>query len=278
MTQWRRRKMNWLRTARNISEGRPSTRDAALGNSVSTFTAVSRNSADSPHSSSAQWLASIRTTEGCDVAIRTVGSTWFLLLAVVLAHKSFGLTVRINTTDFDPTVWPALLSNVCLFLFYLMLWWLMLIRPAPMARTEGVLPLLVAFAGGYLPWGIPLLAPDGASASQSLSSALLVVTGTTLMVVSIFHLGRSFSIVPQARKLVRTGPYAIVRNPLYLAEAIAIFGALLQYYSTVTLLLFLVHLVLQVRRIFYEENLLQHTFADYEGYTKSTFRLVPYVW
>jgi len=53
---------------------------------------------------------------------------------------------------------------------------------------------------------------------------------------------------------------------------------LLQYYSTVTLLLFLVHLVLQVRRIFYEENLLQHTFADYEGYTKSTFRLVPYVW
>ena len=240
--------------------------------------AAGRNSADSPHSSPALWLACIRTADGCDVAIRTVGSAWFLLLAVVLACKVFGLTVRINAIDFDPTVWSALLSSVCLFLFYLTLWWLMLIRPAPTARTKGVLPSLIAFTGGYLPWAIPLLAPDGTSASQSLLSALLIVIGTTLMVISIFHLGRSFSIVPQARNLVRTGPYAIVRNPLYLAEAIAIFGALLQYYSTVTLLLFLVHLVLQVRRIFYEESLLQHTFADYEGYAKSTFRLVPYVW
>jgi len=270
--------MNWLRTARNISDGRSATRDVVLGALMNMFMTAGRSSAKSPRSSPSLWLDRIRTTEGCDVAIRTAGSAWFLLLAVVLACKAFGLTVRINGPDFDPIVWSALLSRVCLFLFYLTLWWLILIRPAPTARTEGVLPLLVAFAGGYLPWAIPLLAQDGASASQGLLSALLIVIGTALMVVSIFHLGRSFSIVPQARNLVRTGPYAIVRNPLYLAEALAIFGALLQYYSPLTLLLFLVHLVLQVRRIFYEENLLQHTFADYEGYAKSTFRLVPYVW
>jgi protein-S-isoprenylcysteine O-methyltransferase Ste14 len=227
---------------------------------------------------SSLWLARIRRAERYDVAIRAIGSAWFLFLALALARKAFGLTIRISAADVDPAVWPTLLSSVCLFLFYLALWWLMLNRPAPTARTDGVLPSLVAFAGGYLPWAIPLLAPGGTSASQSLLSALLIVTGTTLMVVAISHLGRSFSIVPQARSLVRTGPYAIVRNPLYLAEEIAILGALLQYYSPVTLLLLLAHLVLQVRRIFYEEKLLKYTFADYEDYAKTTFRLVPYVW
>jgi protein-S-isoprenylcysteine O-methyltransferase Ste14 len=250
----------------------------SLGNLVDTFRSSNRHSTDSSRSSAALWLARIRTTEGCDVAVRAFGSAWFLFLAIALACRVFELTARINAADIDPAVWPTLLSSVCLFLFYLTLWWLMLIRPTPTARTDGVLPSLVAFAGGYLPWAIPLLAPGGASASQSLLSALLVVTGTTLMVVAIFHLGRSFSIVPQARSLVQTGPYAIVRNPLYLAEEIAILGALLQFYSTVTLLLLLAHFVLQVRRIFYEESLLRHAFADYENYAKTTFRLVPYVW
>jgi protein-S-isoprenylcysteine O-methyltransferase Ste14 len=59
------------------------------------------------------------------------------------------------------------------------------------------------------------------------------------MVVVIFHLGRSFSVVPQARGLVRGGPYSFVRHPLYLAEEIALLGILLQFYSLATLTLFL---------------------------------------
>ena len=73
-------------------------------------------------------------------------------------------------------------------------------------------------------------------------------------------------------------PAPICCASVFLIPSFAILGALLQYYSTVTLILFLAHLVLQVRRIFYEENLLKHTFADYEDYAKTTFRLVPYVW
>jgi protein-S-isoprenylcysteine O-methyltransferase Ste14 len=180
--------------------------------------------------------------------------------------------------DFSPVGWPALLSGVCLFLCYLSLWWLMLIRPVPTAQTDGVLPSLVAFAGGYLPWTIPLLAPAGASVSQNLVSAALIVVGTALMLVAIFHLGRSFSIVPQARSLARTGPYAVVRNPLYFAEELAILGVLLQYYSPATLFLFLTHGALQIGRIFYEESLLRRTFADYDDYARSTSRLIPYIW
>ncbi len=233
---------------------------------------------DRRRSSSALWLARLRAIEGYDVALRSLGSGWFLLLALVFIRKAIGLVADMNIINFRPLEWSELASSICLVLFYLSLWWLMVIRPAPKARTDGLLPSLIAFAGGYLPWTIPMLAPASVSANRNFLSAALVSIGATLMVVAIFHLGRSFSIVPQARSLVRTGPYAVVRNPLYLAEEVAILGVLLQYFSPVTLLIFLIHGALQVRRVFYEEKLLQSVFIDYHDYARSTFRMIPYVW
>jgi protein-S-isoprenylcysteine O-methyltransferase Ste14 len=179
---------------------------------------------------------------------------------------------------FGPAEWIACFSRSCLVLFYLMLWWLMLLRPLPIARSCGWRPSLIAFVGTYLPWIVVLLARGDASAGRNLASALLLLVGTGLMMVVIVHLGRSFSIVPQARRLVTTGPYAIVRNPLYLAEEIALLGMLLQFWSLATLVVLMAHGALQVRRIFYEEGLLRHSFADYDVYARTTPRLVPCIW
>jgi protein-S-isoprenylcysteine O-methyltransferase Ste14 len=236
------------------------------------------NSAAPPGRPSTRWLSRLRATPGYDPAVRVLGSAWFLVLAIVLATKVFAHAAAMSLADFGPTGWPELLASVCLFLFYMALWWLILIRSSPAARTDGALPSFIAFAGTFLPWTIVLFAPGEASTGRSLASAVLLLIGTALMVVIILHLGRSFSITPQARRLVRTGPYAVVRNPLYLAEEIAILGTLLQFYSPVTLLLFLTHCVLQVCRMFYEEKLLRHSFSEYDDYAKSTARLIPYVW
>ena len=216
--------------------------------------------------------------QGIRSAVRVLGGSWFLLLALTVAMSAYTHARSMSIADLGPTGWPALFSSVCMFLFYLALCWMVLHRPSPVARTVGVLPSLTAFVGSYLPWSIVLLAPENTSAVQKLASAALLLTGTVLMVVVLAHLGRSFSIVPQARSLVRTGPYAVVRNPLYLVEEVALLGLLLQFYSSTTLALFVAHGALQVRRIFYEESLLRATFPDYDEYAISTSRLIPYVW
>jgi hypothetical protein len=61
------------------------------------------------------------------------------------------------------------------------------------------------------------------------TSAAILLISEVLIVYTLPSLGWSFSLVPQARTLVTSGPYAIVRHPLYLVEETAIAGILLQY-------------------------------------------------
>lgn len=245
---------------------------------MNTITMASRNLAASVHLSSSIWLSRLRAAGGYEMAVRVLGCSWFLVLAFVSAMKVFVLTEAASITDFGPTGWPALLSSTCLLLFYLTLCWLILHRPLPASRTVGILPSLTAFLGTYLPWTVVLFESGVASSAQNFASALLLLIGGVSMMVVIFHLGHSFSIVPQARRLVRTGPYAVVRHPLYLVEEVALLGTLLQYFSPLTLALFIAHGALQVRRMFYEEALLRRTFPDFDVYARSTPRLIPYIW
>jgi protein-S-isoprenylcysteine O-methyltransferase Ste14 len=245
---------------------------------VNTIATVGSDQAMALGPSSPTWHFRLRAARGYDTAVRVLGVCWFFALAVAVTLRTITHVQSIRTVDFSPIGWSTLLSSICLMLFYLTLCWLVLLRPLPVARIDAVLPSIIAFAGTYFPWSIVLFGPVEASVSQQAASAVLLLIGTVSMVGVIIHLGRSFSIVPQASKLVRTGPYSFVRNPLYLAEEVALLGTLLQFYSLVTLGLFLAHGALQIRRIFYEENLLRQTFPDYDNYAKSTKRLIPHVW
>jgi protein-S-isoprenylcysteine O-methyltransferase Ste14 len=217
-------------------------------------------------------------TASYDPAVRVLGSAWFMFLAVACGAAVLADSRGMGLVSFGPAEWIACIARGCLVLFYLVLWWLMLLRPSPIARSDGWLPSLIALVGTYLPWTIPLFASSDSSAGRDIASAVFLLAGAGLMIVVIVHLGRSFSIVPQARHLVTSGPYAIVRNPLYLAEEIALLGMLLQFWSLATLAVLLVHGALQLRRIFYEEGLLRRSFADYDRYARATRRLVPSVW
>ena len=109
-------------------------------------------------------------------------------------------------------------------------------------------------------------------------AALLGVAGNLFALVSLAYLGRSFSIFPEARRLVTSGPYAIVRHPLYLAEELAIVGMILNHLHWVSLIAGVVHLSLQILRMAWEEKVLQAAYPEYDAYRRRVRRFLPGIW
>lgn len=199
--------------------------------------------------------------------MQLLGGMWFMLLAL-------GLAIKIGSLS-EP--WPALLSSLCLASFYILLGLLVMTRPPAKAHADGLPPRIAAFVGTYMPWTIGFFGETD-KALPNLASTACVLIGMIMMLVTIRHLGKSFSLVPQARSVVQTGPYRLIKHPLYLAEEIAVFGVVLKSLSPVTLALFVLHIGVQVCRIYYEEDLLRRNFPEYASYEESRWRLIPYVW
>lgn len=199
--------------------------------------------------------------------MQLLGSMWFMLLALCAAIRVGSLT--------DP--WPSLVSSFCLAIFYMLVAVLIMTRPPAKARADGVLPGIAAFVGSYLPWTITFFGKTE-QALPNLVATACVLIGMIMMLVTIRHLGRSFSLVPQARLVVQSGPYRWIKHPLYLVEEIAILGVVLQYLTPLTVIVLVLHIGVQVCRILYEEDLLRRTCPEYSSYEATRWRLVPYVW
>jgi len=196
------------------------------------------------------------------------GGMWFMLLAL-------GVAIKIGASLTDP--WPSLLSSFCLAIFYTLLTVLIMTRPPAKAQAAGLLPRIAAFVGSYMPWTISFFGKTDQALPNLLSTACVLI-GIIMMLVTIRHLGRAFSLVPQARSVVQTGPYRWIKHPLYLSEEIVILGVVLQYLTPVTVILLILHIGVQVCRILYEEDLLRRNFPEYSSYEALRWRLIPYVW
>lgn len=201
-------------------------------------------------------------------AMQLFGGMWFMLLAL-------GVAIKIGSSPNDP--WPSLLSSVCLATFYVLLALLTITRPPAKAQADGLLPRIAAFVGTYMPWTIAFFGKTD-QALPNLASTACVLIGMIMMLVTIRHLGRSFSLVPQARNVVQTGPYRWIKHPLYLAEEIAVLGVVLRNPTLLTAALLVLHIGVQVCRIYYEEDLLRRNCPEYSSYEASRWRVIPYVW
>jgi protein-S-isoprenylcysteine O-methyltransferase Ste14 len=209
------------------------------------------------------------STRGYDVFTRLFGSLWFLFLAAFVAKGAIA--------DFAISTWPQLFSRSLLTCFYLILWFLIITRRPAESQLGGLMPRVAAFVGTYMPWCVTFVAGSSQPVPNILATLCLLL-GLTLMLITILHLGRSFSLVPQARAVVQSGPYRCIRHPLYLAEEIAVLGVVLQFLSPITVTVLVVHIAVQVCRIRYEEKLLGRTYPEYHHYAKGRWRLIPLLW
>ena len=78
---------------------------------------------------------------------------------------------------------------------------------------------------------------------------------------------------------VSAGPYKFVRHPGYLGEIMSMFGVGVSLSSVVGLGLAMVSVLLVLKRIKPEEEMLRAEFGDeYQNYAKSTRRLIPFIY
>jgi protein-S-isoprenylcysteine O-methyltransferase Ste14 len=164
-------------------------------------------------------------------------------------------------------------SNITYFTVIIVL---VLRRQVPVARSAHMLPRIVALAAATaFVARVKLLPPVHLPPFLEAGAVLLTIFGTVASIAVLFSLGRSFSILPEARGLVTDGPYRIVRHPLYVAEEIGNIGIVLEYLQPWSLLIEVVSVGLQLWRISFEEHVLSQTFPEYAAYAARTRRLIP---
>jgi len=85
--------------------------------------------------------------------------------------------------------------------------------------------------------------------------------------------------VENQQTVIRSGPYEVVRHPMYTGMAVTVIGIPLALGSYVTLPVFALLVPLLAYRLIHEERMLRRDLSGYAEYCEHTrFRLVPRVW
>ncbi len=149
-----------------------------------------------------------------------------------------------------------ILSQLAAILFAGMIVALLFARRPATATAAGLGPRVAGILGTYLGVGFLLLPAPHISPWIRDVGIVFILSGMAFSMYALSYLGRSVSLIAEARKLVTGGPYSIVRHPLYLGEEIAILGVVLQYFSVWALLILVLQLLCQLYRMSYEEQVL----------------------
>jgi protein-S-isoprenylcysteine O-methyltransferase Ste14 len=215
--------------------------------------------------------------------VRRAVTAWFLFLAYVMGStlaERAAAQLHAAPSALDLHAIADLLARLCMLMFFCLAAWLTLVRSQPLAKASGFKPRIAALVGVTLLFAVDALCPRLVNPPTwlLLLSAGMILGGNVLALLVLNRLGKSFSVMAEARRLVTDGPYRIVRHPLYATEGIAIIGIFLPYLSVQAAVLFAVQVAVQLIRMNYEEQVLRTTFPEYADYARHTRRLIPGVW
>jgi protein-S-isoprenylcysteine O-methyltransferase Ste14 len=214
--------------------------------------------------------------------IRRAEITEFLGRAGIAISFSYMATLksvsifRLIMAGSPPDNRPLLLAAHCASLLFVgLVVILALFRVKPSRRAEGIEPRVTAMVATYMMLPVVMLGGSPPSMGFAVAGMCCIAAGCALSAYVLVWLGRSFSIMAEARRLVTGGPYAIVRHPLYVAEGLAVLGMVLLNWSLIVVLAFVIHCCLQYRRMQNEEEILRAAFPEYAAYARRTPRWFP---
>jgi protein-S-isoprenylcysteine O-methyltransferase Ste14 len=107
---------------------------------------------------------------------------------------------------------------------------------------------------------------------------VLVALSTLLSAAALLWIGRFFGVRPAWRGLTTSGPYGVVRHPMYLAYFIADVGYQLQEWNVGTVLIVMAGWASLIYRIYAEEEMLSLD-TGWGAYVRTVrYRLIPGLW
>ncbi len=176
----------------------------------------------------------------------------WLLFQVYWSASSRNSAPTKSSESRGSTAFHQIVINVA----YLLLFW-----PAP------------GLKGWFLPPGFPHLVAIG----TMIEAAFIL-----LAIWARRHLGRNWSAavrIGEGHELVRTGPYRLLRHPIYTAVLGMCVGTAIASSQYHALLAVAMVLVAYIRKSRLEEQILRKTFgAEYDAYRRHTWALVPLVY
>jgi protein-S-isoprenylcysteine O-methyltransferase Ste14 len=95
------------------------------------------------------------------------------------------------------------------------------------------------------------------------------------LALSALFLGRNFSVLPEAREIVKSGPYRIVRHPFYLGYCALWLMWAIGVGTSLAFALMVVGILLNEWRARLEEHKISTVSPEYREYMTKTWRMIP---
>jgi protein-S-isoprenylcysteine O-methyltransferase Ste14 len=112
-------------------------------------------------------------------------------------------------------------------------------------------------------------------------SIILYIISLSLGIWAVFVMKiGNFNVVPDVKAnsiLVTKAPYKYIRHPMYTSVMLFCFGMMLTNYSTFTLSIWIILLIVMFVKAKYEEYLLIEKFPSYKKYCANTKNFIPFI-
>ena len=214
------------------------------------------------------------TSDGVTSATRRLVSSWPSFLVGALLATAWSYFAIANFANWRETHHPtglgASLLELTAAVFFLIR------RPALVTSRS----ILAWGATAVVSFGMLAARPGTADPVAGLETlwAAMQLVGWALAVVCISTLGRSFGLVAANRGIVTSGPYRLVRHPVYTCYLLTQAGYVLENPTTRNAIVIFATVFFQLVRIRTEEQVLEKD-AEYVAYrSRVRWRLIPRVY